>query len=102
MNNSIICIATTSQQAYRIRNTLKKMELDFPVYEAYGHKAVSIAQNMIENHNTRVIVSRGGTMNLLSNQVNVPVIGIRQSFIDIWLSMEKARTISDKIARRLL
>lgn len=98
MNNSIICIATTSQQAYRIRNTLKKMELDFPVYEAYGHKAVSIAQNMIENHNTRVIVSRGGTMNLLSNQVNVPVIGIRQSFIDIWLSMEKARTISDKIA----
>lgn len=98
MDYSVIYIATTAQQAHRIQDTLKRMKLDFPVFEAYGNNALSIARNMIENNNTHVIVSRGGTMKMLSNHVNVPVIDIRHSIIDIWLSMEKALKMSDKIA----
>ncbi len=98
MDNSIIYIATTKQQADRIRNTLTRMKLDFPVFEAFGFEADEIAKNMIENYNTRIIVSRGGTMTRLSKQVNIPVIDMRHSFMDIWLSMEKALNMSDSIA----
>lgn len=98
MDRSIIYIATTIQQANRIRDTLIRMNLDFPVYEAYGYNAVAIAKKMIEKYSTRVIVSRGGTISLLRKHINIPIIDIRHSFIDIWLSMEKAIKMSDRIA----
>lgn len=74
------------------------MKLDFPVFEAFGSEADAIAKNMIENYNTRIIVSRGGTFTRLSRKVNIPVIDMRHSFMDIWLSMEKASKLSDSIA----
>lgn len=98
MDYSIVYIATTKQQADRIRNTLTRMNLDFPVFEVFGDEVDSIAKNMIENYNTRIIVSRGGTMTRLRKKVNIPVIDMRHSFMDIWLSMEKALKMSESIA----
>lgn len=98
MDHSIIYIAPTLQQGKRIRNTLKRMKLDFPVFEAYGYNAVAIAKKMIEKYDTRVIVSRGGTLSLLNKEINIPTVNIRHNFIDIWLSMQKAQKMSNKIA----
>ncbi|GLI51662.1 MULTISPECIES: sigma 54-interacting transcriptional regulator [Tepidanaerobacter] len=98
MDNSIIYIATTPQQAFRIQEVLKKMQLSFPIYNAYGNDAVAIAKQMVNQNHTRVIVSRGGTVDRLRKNLNVPVIDIRHSFIDIYLSMERALKISDRIA----
>lgn len=98
MDYSIIYIAPTLQQGKRIRNVLKRMNLDFPVFETYGHYAVAIAKQMIEKHDTRVIISRGGTLALLNKEIDIPTVDIRHTFIDIWLSMQKAQKMSNRIA----
>lgn len=98
MDRSIIYIAPTLQQGKRIRNVLKRMGSNFPVFETYGYNAVTIAKKMIEKYDTRVIVSRGGTLSLLNKEISIPIVDIRHGFIDIWLSMQKAQKMSNHIA----
>ncbi|WZL73065.1 sigma 54-interacting transcriptional regulator [Clostridiaceae bacterium 35-E11] len=96
MNNEIILISTTSNLTVTIKEVLKKRKLDFPVYEATMEEAYKISEVVIRS-GTKVVICRGGTATYLRDKVGVPVVDIRHGFIDIHLSVERAKKISDKI-----
>ncbi|SNS70799.1 Transcriptional regulator containing PAS, AAA-type ATPase, and DNA-binding Fis domains [Anaerovirgula multivorans] len=96
MNNEIILISTTSILTATIKEVLKKRKLDFPIYEATMEEAYKIAEAAIQS-GTKVVICRGGTAAYLRDKVGVPIVDIRHGFIDMHLSVESAKKISDKI-----
>lgn len=96
MSNEIIVISTTASVTKKVKEVLKRRGLKFPVFEATMEKALEVSKREI-NKGTKVIVCRGGTTDYLRSRVDVPVVDIRHGFIDIYLTVEKAKSISDKI-----
>ncbi len=96
MSNEIIIISTTASVTKKVKAVLKKRKLEFPVFEATMEKALEVSRKEIEK-GTKVIVCRGGTTNYLRKRIDIPIVDIRHGFIDVYLTVEKAKTISDKI-----
>ncbi len=96
MSNEIIIISTTSAVTKKVEEVLRKRELDYPVFEATMARALAVSKREIEK-GTKVIVCRGGTTDYLRSRVDVPVVDIRHGFIDVHITIEKAKTISKNI-----
>jgi len=96
MDNEIIIISTTKAVTESVHKVLENRKLPFPVFEATMSKALELANREIEK-GTKVIVCRGGTATYLRERVDVPVVDIRHGFIDIYQSVEAAKTISNQI-----
>ncbi len=97
MNNDVIVITTTRGQTEGVKKFFIDKKIDFPIYAQTMHDAVLVAQTEIAN-GAKVIISRGTTASYLREHVSVPVVDIRHSVVDIFLAVEKAKKISNKIA----
>lgn len=96
MNSEIIIISTTSGVTKKVKEVLKMRDLNYPVYEATMERAFEISQKEIDK-GAKVIICRGGTTAYLRDKVDVPVVDIRHGFIDIYLSVQLAKEISENI-----
>jgi transcriptional regulator with PAS, ATPase and Fis domain len=97
MDNSIIVISTTEILTEKSRKIIAEEGLDYPVYDCFTEEALKLAQNAMKN-GTKVIISRGGTAAMLRRKINIPVVDVRHTYEDFYLSAKKAFQCSNKIA----
>lgn len=66
------------------------------VKTADGYQAISVANKMIEE-GVEIIISRGGTALVLKENLNIPVVEMQTTELEIMKSVKKAKSISKRI-----
>lgn len=97
MQQEINVITTTGALTVSVKKVLENRGLDYPVHYAVTEDALTIARKAVAAK-TKVIISRGRTTAYLRKFLAIPVVDIRHSFIDIHMSVEKAKLYSERIA----
>jgi sigma-54 dependent transcriptional regulator, acetoin dehydrogenase operon transcriptional activator AcoR len=97
MDNSIIVIATTEILNEKCKKIIAEEGLDYPVYDCFNKEALALAKDAVKS-GTKVIISRGGTAAILRENLNIPVVDVRHTYEDFYLSAKKAFEYSDKVA----
>lgn len=97
MNNDIVIISSSAYFTEKYCELLKKRNLDYPIFEATGDKALEIAKNCV-SQGTKVIITRGRNLRTLRKNINIVIIDVRYTYEDIYFSLEEAKQYSNKIA----
>ena len=97
MRKDINVITTTGALTAAVKGVLADRGLDYPVHYAVTEDALTIARKAVAA-GTKIIVSRGQTTAYLRKFLTIPVVDIRHSFVDIHMTVEKARLYSERIA----
>lgn len=95
--NEIVIFSVSLRITQRISTLLAERKLQIPVYELSYFDVLDKANELIRN-GTKIIISRGGTAELLRNNVNIPVVEISHNFYGIYRTIQEAREKSHKIA----
>lgn len=98
MNISDIAIFSVSRIiSERISTILIEKGIDIPIYELEHYDAAEKAKEIVKL-GTKIIISRGGTADVLRRNVDVPIIEIPHDFYGVHRSLEEAKKFGDKIA----
>lgn len=97
MSNSIIFILPSEARTYHARQILKEKGINIPIYEAFMEEGKVLAGEMISK-GTKVIISRGSTVQLLREAYQIPIIEIRYSFHAFCVAMQSALEIGSRVA----
>ncbi len=96
--NKIVIFSTTPGMSQSCEYVLKKLQISgIPVYELTTHTALEKARECQKN-GTKVLVCRGGTAALLRENLDMPIIDIRHSFLSFFLAVRKTSTSYNKVA----
>ena len=77
---------------------LNKLDIKgIPIYELTTYMALKKARECQAN-GTKVLVCRGGTAELLRENLDMPIIDIRHSFLSFFLAVKKTHTSYSKVA----
>ncbi|MGL4912540.1 MAG: sigma 54-interacting transcriptional regulator [Romboutsia sp.] len=97
MDNSIIFILSDHTISEYVRVVLANNKINIKVYEVCGEDVLVLAREKIDN-GTKIIISRGGTAEMLRNNLDIPIIDMKYTYYDFANPVEKALSYSDKIA----
>lgn len=97
MDNSIIFILSDHTISEYVRVVLANKKIDIKVYEASGKEVLELAKEKM-NNGTKIIISRGGTAEMLRNNLDIHIIDMKYTYYDFANPVEKALSYSDKIA----
>lgn len=97
MGNSIIFILSDHTISEYVRVVLANKKINIKVYEASGEEVLKLAREKI-NNGTKIIISRGGTAEMLRNNLDIHIIDMKYTYYDFANPVEKALSYSDKIA----
>lgn len=97
MDNSIIVISTTEILSEKCRKIISEEKLSYPVYACFTEEALKLAKESVKN-GTKVIISRGGTAKMLRQNIDIPVVDVRHTYEDFYLSAQKALKKYKKVA----
>ncbi len=89
-------IASSVQLVDHAREISEELDYDIQVSSCGLDEAISVGRAM-EASGVEVIVSRGGTSNMLRESLGIPVLSIPLSYFDIFTSVKKAVTLGKKI-----
>ncbi|WP_068717070.1 sigma 54-interacting transcriptional regulator [Vibrio tritonius] len=81
----------------RISTLLIEKDIDILIYELEHYDAIDKARELI-NEGVKVIISRGGTANVLRRNLDIPVIEIPHDFFGIYKTVEEAKLRGKKLA----
>lgn len=96
MIGKIIFIAP-DEKLYKVaKHVVNDLNEDIEVYEGSLSEGLKIARNAVAN-GTNIIISRGGTGELLKRNLQVPIVNIGTSSFDIIKSIDKAALHSKQI-----
>ncbi|WP_347254261.1 sigma 54-interacting transcriptional regulator [Leminorella grimontii] len=95
--NEIVIFSVSLRITQRISTLLAERKLQIPVYELNYFDVLDKANELIKN-GTKIIISRGGTADLLRNNVSIPIVEISHNFYGIYRTLKEAREKSHKIA----
>lgn len=97
MNKTIAFIVANEQIVVTIKQVLKEMGREYPVYCASMEGALDIADQLMRNYHTRVIISLGLTAKYLRKELTIPVLGLMYSNLEFVNAVKEARKYSQKI-----
>lgn len=95
--NEIIIVSVTTPLSGRIKRILSSENLRYPIYECDLFEVVDAIKHEIRN-GTKVIVSRGGTAELIRQNYPVPVIDIHHDYFGVHNVVQDALCIATKVA----
>ncbi|MEF9992214.1 MAG: sigma 54-interacting transcriptional regulator [Romboutsia sp.] len=97
MDNQIIFILSSHTISEYVRIVLGNKNIDIKVYEASTDKVLSLAKEKI-NDGVKIIISRGGTAEMLRNNLDIPIVDMKYTYFDFANPVEDALSYSDKIS----
>lgn len=97
MDNSIIFILSDHTISEYVRVVLANEKINIKVYEVPGEEVLNLAKEKI-NNGIKIIISRGGTAEMLRNNLDIPIVDMKYTYYDFAGPVEKALSHSDKIA----
>ena len=89
-------IASSVQLVNHARKISEELGYDIQVSSSGLDEAISIGRDM-EASGVEVIVSRGGTSNMLRESLRIPVLSIPLTYFDIFTSVKKAVAFGKKV-----
>ena len=95
--NKIVIFSTTPGMSQSCESVLNKLDIKIPIHELTRHKALEKALEC-QADGTKVLVCRGGTAELLRENLDMPIIDIRHSFLSFFLAVKKTRAHYGTIA----
>jgi PAS domain S-box-containing protein len=89
-------IASSVQLVNHAREISEELDYDIQVSSSGLDEAISVGRDM-EASGVEVIVSRGGTSNMLRENLPIPVLSIPLTYFDIFAGVKKAAALGKKI-----
>ena len=96
MIGKIVFIAPDKNLANRAKKVIDDIGEQIDVYQGSLDEGLNIAERMV-NNGANLVISRGGTGNLIKKALQIPVVNLETSGFDIINSITKAVTYSNKI-----
>jgi propionate catabolism regulator PrpR len=96
MIGKIVFIAPDKNLANRAKKVIDDIGEQIDVYQGSLDEGLNIAERMV-NNGANLVISRGGTGNLIKKALQIPVVNLETNGFDIINSITKAVTYSNKI-----
>ena len=96
MGGKIIFIAPDKKLAEKASEVIRKFDEKINIYQGSLNDGLEIAKREVEG-GANIVISRGGTGNLIKQNLQVPVVNLETSGFDIINSISKAVTYSTDI-----
>lgn len=97
MQNDIVIFSVTATLTRTIKRVLADMGESFPVYEEDLFNVLPLVEAEVKA-GARVIISRGGTAELIRKHFTQPVVEIHHDYFGVHKVVQQAREVSDRIA----
>ena len=97
MDYSIALLLPSHLVCKTAKETMKTLQLDYPVYAVSRQDAVEVARSLIPR-GVRIIISHGLTYKYLQQHVSIPLMELPFSGLDAAVAIRDALKHSDKIA----
>ena len=89
MNGKIVFVVPDKKLADLSKKVINELNEDIEVYQGSFSKGLIHARRAI-NDGANIIISRGGTAELIKRNVNIPVVNIEFGSFDVINSIDKA------------
>lgn len=96
MTGKIIFIAPDKNLADKAKQAISKFGDEIEVYQGSLSEGLRLARQAVQN-GTNIVISRGGTGNLIKKNLQIPVVNLETSGFDIIDSINEAVTYSNNI-----
>lgn len=96
MKNEISIIAPSELFLDTVSEVLLELDINMPSYIATGNETIELANQLISK-GTKIIITRGQNVNILRNQVSIPIVDVGYTYEDIFYSYQSALKYSNKI-----
>jgi len=96
MVDKIVFIAPDKNLANSAKQIIYEIGERIEVYQGSLDEGLCLAEKAVEN-GANIIISRGGTGNLIKKELNIPVVNLETNSIDIINSINQAVAYSNKI-----
>ncbi|MCI7304481.1 MAG: sigma 54-interacting transcriptional regulator [Clostridiales Family XIII bacterium] len=96
MDYSVAIILPNTLTYNTTKEVLKELNLDYPLYKATEHDAVSIANDLIAR-GTRIIISTGLAYQYLKREVSISLLEMPFSGLEAAIAAKKALSYSNRI-----
>ncbi|MBA1336626.1 MAG: Arginine utilization regulatory protein RocR [Firmicutes bacterium] len=96
MTGKIVFIAPDKNLADRAKQVISGLGDEIEVYQGSLDEGLKIAKQVVKN-GANIIISRGGTGNLIKRNLQIPVVSLETSGFDIINTINKAVTYSNNI-----
>lgn len=96
MNQNIALIAPFSDLANRAKDIIKRFDFQIEIVIGNQHEGFKLGRSLVKQ-GFEVLISRGGTAQLLKQELEVPVVEIRVSVYDILRALRKIKSRKGKI-----
>ncbi len=96
MTGKIAFIAPDKNLADRAKQLISALGEEIEVYQGSLEEGLKIARHVVKN-GANIIISRGGTGNLIKSNLQIPVVNLETSGFDIINTINKAVTYSNNI-----
>jgi PAS domain S-box-containing protein len=96
MNGKIVFIAPDTNLADRAKKVIYELGEQIEVYQGSLDEGLRIAKQTV-NNGANIVISRGGTGNLIKRNLQIPVVNLETSGFDIINTINNAVTYSNNI-----
>ncbi len=96
MARKIVFIAPDKELADKAKKVISELGSKIKVYQGSLNEGLNLAEKAIED-GANLIISRGGTGNLIKDNLQIPVVNLETSAYDIISSVNEAMNYSNKI-----
>ena len=96
LNGKIVFIAPDKKLAEKANEVIKKFDENINIYQGSLNDGLEIAKREVAN-GANIVISRGGTGNLIKNNLQIPVVNLETNGFDILNAISKAVTYSTNI-----
>lgn len=98
MTGKIVVTSSYPELSCKVREIAKQLQMDILLIEAVLEDAVDQVEALLEKQMIDVLVSRGGTAELLKKKFALPLIDMDPSPFDILQALAKAKELSVNLA----
>jgi len=96
LKGKIVFIAPDKKLADRVKKIIYSLNEDIDVYQGSLSDGLKIAMSEVDN-GANIIISRGGTGNLIKSNLQIPVVNLETNGFDILNAISKAVTYSTNV-----
>ena len=99
MIQDIAFILSSEYLVFQVQQQLRALDLQAPIYIVPVELEETLFKaNELINQGTRVFISRGRHVDMLRENIEVPVVEIRYSFEEFVMAVSEALTLTSRIA----
>lgn len=96
MTRKIVFVAPDKELVDKAKRVIAELDSKIKVYQGSLNEGLNLAEKAIED-GANLIISRGGTGNLIKDNLQIPVVNLETSAYDIINSVNEAMNYSNKI-----